>query len=129
MAKRSSVLRPLLRQLFFTVVAVEAFLGSSERPSHPNISGRYFVQTGVLPPLSPVATTRTTTEQLSQSSNGTTHATIARQTYCDDTVGNIPVVYTNNPKAVDKWLCTNLPYDGCILGFDIEVSKSACNAT
>lgn len=32
----------------------------------------------------------------------------------------ICVTYTNDPKTVDEWLCRNVPYDGCFLGFDIE---------
>jgi hypothetical protein len=36
--------------------------------------------------------------------------------------GVIPVTYTNNPMVVDEWLCKNLPYDGSIIGFDVEVS-------
>ena len=32
----------------------------------------------------------------------------------------IRVTYTNDPKTVEEWLCRNVPYDGCFLGFDIE---------
>lgn len=38
--------------------------------------------------------------------------------------GSLPVVYTNDPSSVYKWLSNNLPFDGCTIGFDVEVSVS-----
>jgi len=33
----------------------------------------------------------------------------------------LPVVYTNDPKVVSRWLCDNIPStQGCVLGFDVE---------
>jgi hypothetical protein len=34
----------------------------------------------------------------------------------------IPVLYTNNPNVVYKWLSDHVPTEGCTLGFDVEVS-------
>ena len=59
---------------------------------------RYFTATGVLPPLLPASYSAPMEDQ-------------------DEA---IPVTYTNDPKTVDEWLCRNVPYDGCFLGFDIE---------
>lgn len=34
----------------------------------------------------------------------------------------LPVVYTNDPTVVSRWLADNVPTEGCTLGFDLEVS-------
>lgn len=65
---------------------------------------RYFTAKGVLPSLAPAAYV-----------NPTNPLAII-----DETEEPIPVTYTNDPKTVDDWLCRNVPYDGCFLGFDIE---------
>jgi hypothetical protein len=117
---RSALLRSVLWQLFFQAASIGAFLGSTPGVvPHITSNGRYFVQTGILPPLAPVSTITS----LSLPSNDTSAATIARVvSYSDVACGNVPVTYTNNPRVVDEWLCRNIPYDGCVVGFDIEVS-------
>jgi hypothetical protein len=35
----------------------------------------------------------------------------------------LPVVYTNDPKAVTRWIADHIPSEGCVLGFDLEVRK------
>jgi hypothetical protein len=35
---------------------------------------------------------------------------------------SVPVTYTNDPKTVYRWMSDHLPYEGCTIGFDIEVS-------
>lgn len=35
----------------------------------------------------------------------------------------LPVVYTNDPKAVSRWIANHVPSEGCVLGFDLEVRK------
>jgi hypothetical protein len=73
-------------------------------------SSRYFTQEGMLPPLlslSAVPSNQTTTIPYSESEGGR----------------SIPVVYTNDPSSVYKWLSNNLPYKGCTIGFDVEVSS------
>jgi hypothetical protein len=113
---RSTLLSSVLWQLFFHVASTNAFLGSSPGTSqHVSRNGRYFVRTGILPPLTPVATIA----RLPKPSNDTM---IAQALFSSVEVGNIPVTYTNNPRVVDDWLCENLPIDGGVIGFDIEVS-------
>lgn len=37
--------------------------------------------------------------------------------------GKIPALYTNDPVAVATWLENNVPSNGCMIGFDVEVSR------
>jgi hypothetical protein len=37
----------------------------------------------------------------------------------------LPVLYTNDPAQVSRWLADNVPNHGGILGFDVEVSLEA----
>mmetsp|Transcript_2104 Transcript_2104/g.3745 ORF Transcript_2104/g.3745 Transcript_2104/m.3745 type:complete len:384 (-) Transcript_2104:2457-3608(-) len=94
-------------------IPVDAFLEAFGDASMCN--GRYFTQTGHLPPLSTTASADWNGTDFSSlnvaASTTTTHPSIA---------ASIPVTYTNNPRAVDNWLCKNLPYEGSIIGFDIE---------
>lgn len=34
---------------------------------------------------------------------------------------NLQVLYTNDPKEINRWLTDNLSMDGCTIGFDTEV--------
>jgi hypothetical protein len=71
-------------------------------------STRYFTSIGRLPPLP-------TYEKNHKSSS------IQMQ----DEEEFVSVTYTNNPKVVTEWLDQNLDRrpEGCVLGFDVEVSK------
>jgi hypothetical protein len=73
---------------------------------------RYFTQHGMLPPLALCVPNAVAT-------NSTTIASSEQQAG-----GSLPVVYTNDPSSVYKWLSNNLPFDGCSIGFDVEVSVS-----
>jgi hypothetical protein len=35
--------------------------------------------------------------------------------------GELPVIYTNDPTRVARWLADHVPSLGCTLGFDVEV--------
>ena len=37
---------------------------------------------------------------------------------------SIPVIYTNSPRTISKWLTENISTDGCTLGFDVESNPS-----
>lgn len=87
--------------------------------SHEFSSTRYFTDKGILPPLNCLGVP-------------------LNQTYQDDTIpytdtssrlcyegSSVPVTYTNDPTSVYRWLSDHLPYQGCIIGFDIEVSNLA----
>jgi hypothetical protein len=70
---------------------------------------RHFTSTGILPPLSPSSDPEKEEQNLMLPLPPKTHPTEP-----------IRVTYTNDPKTVEEWLCRNVPYDGCFLGFDIE---------
>jgi hypothetical protein len=73
-------------------------------------SSRYFTQEGLLPPLALSAMCP---------SNQTTDT----MPYTESPHGrSIPVVYTNDPNSIYRWLSNNLPIEGCTMGFDTEVS-------
>mmetsp|Transcript_1693 Transcript_1693/g.3785 ORF Transcript_1693/g.3785 Transcript_1693/m.3785 type:complete len:810 (-) Transcript_1693:204-2633(-) len=69
---------------------------------------KYFTSTGILPPLIPSYNDNRDDDDDNNS---------------NDIGGNndvVHVTYTNDPNSVDEWLCRNLAYGGCFLGFDIE---------
>ena len=69
---------------------------------------RYFTKACLIPPLEPV-------EQLG---NATLHCHKIH-------TGALPVVSTNDPKSVSEWLNEYVvPAGNCVIGFDLEVSKS-----
>jgi hypothetical protein len=71
---------------------------------------RYFEELVWAPPLNPVE-------------GGTYAATAAARTpYAQ---ANLPILYTNDPKAVSRWLSDHVPRDGCVLGFDVEVRRES----
>ena len=114
--------------LFCSVIPVEAscFLGAFSDSFSCN--GRYFAQTGILPPLTTV--TNAKRQHLHGFRNVTEFGTSQQQVSMPDIVSSgVQVTYTNNPKVVDEWLVENLSYDGSIIGFDVEVSAASCNAT
>jgi hypothetical protein len=79
---------------------VSAFTSSS-----PKRESRYFAQESMLPPLPRIDVENTVTP--------------ARESD-----RSLPVLYTNDPKLVSRWLSDNIETDGCTLGFDLEVSKT-----
>mmetsp|Transcript_11928 Transcript_11928/g.28289 ORF Transcript_11928/g.28289 Transcript_11928/m.28289 type:complete len:786 (-) Transcript_11928:691-3048(-) len=70
---------------------------------------KYFTATGTLPPLPP--------SPFEDDPKAPWFPAATRSTTSEDAV---TVTYTNDPDTVDSWLCHNVPYDGCFLGFDIE---------
>lgn len=84
---------------------------------HLGSNGRYFTYGATLPPLEKV-------RQPLQNHTDSSFLLSAQRTPSNPMEGStIPVMYTNNPKSVYEWLSDHLPTDGCILGFDIEVSQ------
>lgn len=73
--------------------------GGSRRDS------RSFAIEKVVPPIPRIATFANSTDTIPYSGLGDA----------------IPVLYTNNPNIVYKWLSDHLPSEGCTLGFDVEV--------
>ena len=45
---------------------------------------------------------------------------------CDSSHPLLPILYTNDPRAVSQWLAENVNPGGCILGFDVEVRLLLC---
>lgn len=85
-------------------------------------STRYFTDKGLLPPLKgrglqPFALNQT-------SDTATLPYTTDTSSVLSLHGSSVPVTYTNNPKSVYRWLSDNLPYEGCTVGFDVEVSRS-----
>jgi hypothetical protein len=74
-------------------------------PHHDRQEFQYFNNHFVLPPLDKINTT----------------TLVQGAMYDEDAL--LPVLYTNDPKQVTKWLIDNVPKSGCILGFDTEVCK------
>jgi hypothetical protein len=64
---------------------------------------RYFAQESMLPPLPRIDDENTITP--------------ARESD-----RSLPILYTNDPKMVSRWLSDNIETNGCTLGFDLEVS-------
>ncbi len=117
-SKRRSLILLLGVLLFQTAVVVTAYLNGANRNSElPTRTAtksafgeryaflkkprdRYFTSKGILPPLDPALDQKACDEEEEEA--------------------DIWVTYTNDPNTVDEWLCRNVPYDGCFLGFDIE---------
>jgi hypothetical protein len=102
---------------------VDAFLGAFGESTTCN--GRYFTQTGFLPPLPAQFSTVVVSNNKPTNSTDDSFPLLKRKQNNKSKIiigKSIPVTYTNNPRVVDDWLCRNLPYDGSIIGFDIEVS-------
>lgn len=88
---------------------------------------KYFTSTGILPPLAPSSHDAAAEEDANAQSHSLVSplpprsASSSSQTITpSNQEPEIWVTYTNDPKTVDDWLCKNIPYDGCFLGFDIE---------
>ena len=76
---------------------------------------KYFTATGTLPPLPPSSADD---DEQDPKAPWYPPMTTTRSTASERDA--ITVTYTNDPDTVDSWLCHNVPYDGCFLGFDIE---------
>jgi hypothetical protein len=87
---------------------------------------RHFTSTGILPPLSPASDPDREAQNLllplppRNPQHRSTKNTKNNNNNIEASEPPIRVTYTNDPKTVDEWLCRNVPYDGCFLGFDIE---------
>jgi hypothetical protein len=90
--------------------------GSLAFMSHEFSSTRYFTDKGVLPPLHGVGCEILASNQTSETYTTDTSSYVALNG------PSIPVTYTNDPKTVYRWLSDQLPYEGCTIGFDVEVS-------
>lgn len=89
-----------LRERSFSTTRVQA-LSSSRKEN----TARYFTKKVEIPPLATLPDVSTTLH--SDKIN----------------MGPLPVVYTNNPKTVSKWISEYIPAgQPCTLGIDIEVS-------
>jgi hypothetical protein len=73
--------------------------------SFPKRESRYFAQESMLPPLPRIDV------------DGDNSVTPTRESD-----RGLPVLYTNDPKMVSRWLSDNIETNGCTLGFDLEVS-------
>lgn len=78
---------------------------------HVRQSTRYFSAELMLPPLPPVHYS---------SSFDSSHESTHGSSQCR----SIPVVYTNSPLTISKWLSENISSAGCTLGFDVESNPS-----
>lgn len=67
-------------------------------------TARYFSQELVIPPLARLSENLTGT-----SMSGTNYSY------------SLPVLYTNDPRAVSDWFEEHVDPEGCMLGFDVEV--------
>ena len=84
-------------------------------------STRYFTDKGLLPPLRGRGLQPLATNQTSETTPYTDRSSVLSLRHGS----GVPVTYTNDPKSVYRWLSDNLPYEGCIVGFDVEVSMSS----
>lgn len=122
----------LLMLLLLVANNTDAFLGSFWDIS--NAHTRYFTQEGHLPPLLTfvqphVSSASATSARTFNHNNTLMDCKVESTAIGDDEIniinslhgGAVPVTYTNDPTVVDEWLCKNLPYDGSIIGFDVEV--------
>lgn len=74
---------------------------------------RYFTVKDCLPPLETMPSS-----SLPSYSNSTFTMTMP---YSDTTSEPLPVVYSNDPKVLNRWLVDHVPMEGCAVGFDTEV--------
>ncbi|CAB9521512.1 Exonuclease [Seminavis robusta] len=107
---------------------------------------RFFAVEHILPPLASIAATPRPRHRTTLSRNGTMHTgtailgghrnngtdfgssrqdTIHRQHiqhYISDHDDKdaLPVLYTNDPKVLNRWLADNIPMEPCVIGFDTE---------
>jgi hypothetical protein len=42
---------------------------------------------------------------------------------------HLPLLYTNDPMRVSRWLADHVPSSGCTLGFDVEVRCTGVRCT
>lgn len=90
-----------------------------------NGSKRYFYSELTLPPLVSIQNdpysllSKATTKQRVNSDDHYSHIFQSPSLY---SVSDLPVIYTNDPKIVSRWLSDNIPSTGCTIGFDVEVS-------
>ena len=106
---------------------------SRRRTSNNHKDTPFFALERRLPPLSPIQTRRSTLPaQYSTNQGGpaneTTTLTIPYSSSCqeevvDDPAGPqaLPVLYTNCPKRLNRWLVDHVPMEACAIGFDTEV--------
>jgi len=114
--------------------------GSLAFMSHEVSSTRYFADKGFLPPLNDGAMGSLLLSSSSSKTNKNHHhrrhprSSPTNQTSdLDTSTGtsmsissygvSVPVTYTNDPKTVYRWMSDHLPYEGCTIGFDVEVSE------
>ena len=121
--------------------------GSLAFMSHEVSSTRYFTNKGFLPPLNNgimgslllsssskknknhhYHSRGSPTNHTSELDTSTTGASMSISSLSSSSHGSlhgvsVPVTYTNDPKTVYRWMSDHLPYEGCTLGFDVEVSE------
>ena len=103
----------------------------------------FFAVEQMLPPLAPIRpTTRPSQLPLHYShagpSNSTTTISSLTIPYSSSTSMNyddeeeesggdpLPVLYTNDPKMLNRWLVEHVPMEPCAIGFDTEVGFLCC---
>ncbi len=79
-------------------------------------STRYFTDKGILPPLNGLGFV------MNQTFDSTPYTDTSSVLSYEGS--SAPVTYTNDPKSVYRWLSDQLPYEGCTIGFDVEVSDN-----
>lgn len=85
-------------------------------------STRYFTDKGFLPPLQGLTLRPSGMSVVWNQTTADSFTTDTSSVLSLDGSSSVPVTYTNNPKSVYRWLSDNLPYEGCTIGFDVEVS-------
>ena len=102
---------PLFR--WWSVIAVIMSAADAMLLKRPS-SSRYFTKDGTLPPLVSLAAA-------ARPSNDTLTIPYSKKKQGRSS-SDVSVVYTNDPGSVYRWLSDHLPYEGCTIGFDTEVS-------
>lgn len=92
---------------------------------HTRRQNRYFTQESLLPPLQRVVVANVQRHQHNTNNNNNntmiTSSSSSSSSSTTDYTRSIPVMYTNDPASVARWLEENVPSHGCTLGFDVEV--------
>ena len=122
LSRRAAILAYCTVASFLLAVEIRAF-----RPLQRLWRRPLFSMERTLPPLAsinnqPVSTARS---MLSNATIGMGAPTLwnVPSSFSDHKEENLKVLYTNDPKEINRWLTENLSMDGCTIGFDTEVGS------
>ena len=110
------------------LVKAMVFITTSSSSSSRTSNNRYFTQHSILPRLDKMESSWSFSNETT-SLPTTTATTTSTVPYSEYTGREIPVVYTNDPKSVYSWFTENLSTNGCVVGFDVEVSCKEIETT